>query len=106
MPAKAQIKPTSLSSRIRLYLLDHPGRHSAAALADAIAPPEDRKDDRTWWSQAVSAECGRMVRKGLLTRERASAASMGPGVTYALPTTTRQEETPDATTQAHSSPDA
>lgn len=97
MPAKAQTKPTSLSSRIRLWLLDHPGRHSASQLADAIAPPEDRKDDRTWWSQTVSAECGRMVRKGLLTRERDSAAAMGPGVTYGLPAQpeqhpTRQEE--------------
>lgn len=83
-PAKAQTKPTSLSSRIRLWLLDHPNL-SASQLADAIRPPEDRKDDRTWWSQTVSAECGRMVRKGLLVRDRASAASMGPGVTYALP---------------------
>lgn len=92
-PAKAQTKPTSLSSRIRLWLLDHPGRHSASALADAIAPPEHRRDDRTWWSQTVSAECGRMVRKGLLTRERTSAAAMGPGVTFALaPHPTRQEE--------------
>lgn len=84
-PAKAQTKPTSLSSRIRLWLLDHPGRHSAAQLADAIAPPPDRKDDRTWWSQAVSAECARMSRKNLLVRERISAASMGPGVFYSLP---------------------
>lgn len=93
MPAKAQNKPTSLASRIRLWLLDHPGRHSAAQLADAIAPPPERKDDRTWWSQAVSAECGRMVRRGLLTRERTSTAGMGPGVTYQL-NTTRQEEVP------------
>jgi hypothetical protein len=91
-PAKSQTKPTSLSSRIRLWLLDHPGRHSAAQLADAIAPPPDRRDDRTWWSQAVSAECARMTRKGLLTRERTSTATMGPGVTYALPDPTRQEE--------------
>jgi hypothetical protein len=87
VPATGQRKPTSLSSRIRLYLLDHPGGHSASQLADAISPPEDRADDRTWWSQAVSAECGRMARRGLLTRERASAAAMGPGVTYSLPTT-------------------
>jgi hypothetical protein len=94
VPAKAQTKPTSLSSRIRLWMLDHPnpGRFSASQLADAIAPPADRATDRTWWSQTVSAECGRMVRKGLLTRERDSAASMGPGVTYALPNPTRQEE--------------
>jgi hypothetical protein len=83
-PAKAQSKPTSLSSRIRLWLLDHPGRHSASELADAIAPPPERAGDRTWWSQTVSAECGRMTRRGLLTRERTSTASMGPGVTFAL----------------------
>jgi len=92
VPAKAQTKPTSLSSRIRLWMLDHPGRWSASQLADAIAPPENRKDDRTWWSQTVSAECGRMARKGTLTRERNSTAAMGPGVTYALPHPTRQEE--------------
>jgi hypothetical protein len=84
MPAKAQSKPTSLSSRIRLWLLDHPGRHSASELADAITPPPERAGDRTWWSQTVSAECGRMTRRGLLTRERTSTAAMGPGVQYSL----------------------
>jgi hypothetical protein len=87
VPAKAQSKPTSLSSRIRIWLLDHPGRHSASELADAIAPPPDRADDRTWWSQTISAECARMSRKGLLDRQRTSVAAMGPGVTYALPPT-------------------
>lgn len=92
-PAKAQNKPTSLASRIRLWLLDHPEPHSAAQIADAIPPPPDRADDRSWWSTTVSAECGRLSRRGLLIRERTSTADMGPGVTYQL-AATRQEETP------------
>lgn len=86
-PARAQSKPTSLPSRIRIWLLDHPGRYSASELADAIAPPPDRAGDRTWWSQTVSAECARMSRKGQLDRERTSTAAMGPGVRYSLPAT-------------------
>jgi hypothetical protein len=89
-PAKNHVIPESLASRIRLYLLDHPGAYSASQLADALAPPRNRADDRQWWSRTIAAECGRMSRKGLLVRERTSKASMGPGVLYALPARTEE----------------
>ncbi|UQS95187.1 hypothetical protein Pam4_44 [Pseudanabaena phage Pam4] len=83
MPAPGTRIPTALPARIRLYLLDHPGGHSAGDLARALPAPEGTTGRQ--WSQKVANALGRMAAKGEVTRERNSEAAMGPGVTYRLP---------------------
>lgn len=83
MPAPGTRVPTALPARIRLYLLDHPGGHSAGDLARALPRPDDVEPRK--WSQKVANALVRMTAKGEVVRERTSEAAMGPGVTYRLP---------------------
>lgn len=76
----------SLASRIRLWLLDHPGTHTAGQIAAGIGV-NNRVDKAAGVNRPpVTNELARMVRKGTVTKARPEgAAAMGPGVTYTLP---------------------
>lgn len=68
MPARAQSKPASLSSRIRLWLLDNPGAHRPASIAAGLGVPADRTKQS--WTQRVASECARMAKPGPLGRRQ------------------------------------
>lgn len=59
MPARAHTNHTSLSSRIRLWLLDHPGPHRPAQIAAGLGVPEGIEKQK--WTQKVANECARMA---------------------------------------------
>lgn len=90
MPVAKRADPGSLRSRIKLWLLDNPGAHPAAAIVAGIGaddegqPIGDRKG--TGQYKPVTSELGRMVRRGELTRFRPPGSPrMGPGAVYSLP---------------------
>lgn len=59
MPASRQSSPTSLSSRIRLWLLDHPGQHRPSQIAAGLGIPAGVAKQK--WTQKVANECARMA---------------------------------------------
>lgn len=86
MPAAKQVAADSLRSRIRLWLLDHPGAHSANAIADGIRVPNKADKAAGVNRPPVTNELSRMVRRGELVSTRpAGAPAKGPGSVYSLP---------------------
>lgn len=75
MPALDQIDPTSLASRIRLWLLTHPGAHRPRDIAKGMTRPPERTPSQ--WCVDVGRECSRMASKGWLTRDQ-----QGPRLSY------------------------
>ena len=87
MPARNQTAPNSLAGRIIGWLAEHPGAHSAAAIADGIGAT-NRDDGSGGKYQPVTSECSRMVRRGALVGYRPpDAPRRGPGTVYSLPPT-------------------
>lgn len=84
MPRAKQIDPTSLRSRIRLFLLDNPGTHRPRDVAAALTRPESRTVSQ--WTTDVGRECSRLVKAGELERVPGETMTRGnvPGSLYRL----------------------
>lgn len=80
------IDPATIPSRIKLWLLENPGHHSANAIAAGIGV-ENKADKANGVTRPpVTNELSRMVRRGALVSTRpAGAPAKGPGSVYSLP---------------------
>lgn len=78
MPAKNQLRPGSMTTRIRQWFADNPGPHKPSECADALGAVGKRE------RVAVMSQVARLARTGgALHRWRAEeSAAMGPGVYY------------------------
>ena len=86
MPAKGTSDAAALPAQIRLWMLDHPGQHSTAAVADGLTMPEGIT--RKQWVMKVGNAMARLARTGKLEREQLEGRRGTGSVTYWLP---RQE---------------
>jgi hypothetical protein len=90
VPARNQTAPDSLAGRIIEWLREHPGAHSAQAVAAGIGA-DDTGQQRTETRgvgryKPITSELSRMVRRGALVKYRPpGAAPRGPGSVYAIP---------------------
>lgn len=86
-PAKNQIDPHSLPSRIRDWLTEHPGEHRPAEVCDGLPAPEHTPRKR--WMTRVGGELSRMALAGDLVRRQVPHESGEPGrrptTLYTLP---------------------
>jgi len=72
-PAPGQFAPDSLATAIRTWFADHPGLHRCQEVAVGLGHTQ------TW---AVANECGRLYRRGHLTRSRVPIEGRTTPVTY------------------------
>lgn len=94
MPRAQQWSPESLQSRIRLWLLDHPGAHRPSEVAAGLGVPPDfvpedgKRPPKSRWTIMVARELGRMCdRFGTVERVPGEVMTRGnvPASTYRLP---------------------
>lgn len=78
MPAKDQVDPESLRTKLRAHLASHPGWHESRSIADALGI--SRGPERT----ALVRELNRLVRNGTVVSYRPrNLPSRGPGTLFA-----------------------
>lgn len=88
MPAQGQVDPHSLSSRIRLWMLENPGAHDghhrARDVAEGLGLPEGWT--RADWSQRVANVMAREAKIGRLVRDKRTFTGWSvPRHVYRLP---------------------
>lgn len=81
MPAKDQLDPDSVRTRIRVWLATHPGWHDTKAVAQGVLGADVRPADKT----ALVRELSRMARsgEGVASHRPADTPARGPGTKYA-----------------------